>query len=170
MGTWPYVKDTVYGADIISGNELVRYLKETADVGMILHHIPIEKVITVIFADASLANLEDGKSQGASMVCIANKDMLKGGSAECNAVYWRSGKIERQCSSSLSTESNAMAAASHQGEWVQQVFAEFTNALADEQYRRNVLRAWESSTPEASPAPGPRSDSSWPWPCSRRMH
>ncbi len=41
-----------------------------------------------------------------------------------------------------------MAASSHQGEWVQQVFAEFTTALADEQCRRNVLRAWEKSTPE----------------------
>ena len=46
-------------ADILVGNEIVRYLKDTADIGMILHSIPIEDVLTVLFADASLANLED---------------------------------------------------------------------------------------------------------------
>ena len=45
--------------DLLDGNEIIRYLKDTADIGMILHHIPIKKVITVMRADASVAKLED---------------------------------------------------------------------------------------------------------------
>jgi hypothetical protein len=79
------------------------------------------------------------------MVSLVDKDVVDGKTGTANLVTWRSGTIDRVCAGSLAAEANAMAAACHQCEWVQQAFCEMTNACYDYYARQATLQDWESS-------------------------
>ena len=58
-------------------NKLIRYAQETANVP--LRYYPIEgKTCICAWADGSWAAREDGKSQGAMMVCFVSEKFLRG--------------------------------------------------------------------------------------------
>ena len=77
---------------------------------------------------------------------LVKDSVLKGQEGHLNVVTWRSGTIERVCAGSLAAEANAMAAACHQCEWVQNALCEVTNALYDPVIRRCRLFDWEASS------------------------
>ena len=76
--------------------------------------------------------------------------MLIGETANGNMVCWRSGKIERECASSLSGETYALLAGCGALEWVKQAYGEFTNGRHDYNLALYNLRSWNASAP-ASP-------------------
>ena len=136
--------------DLIEVNSIVQHVRDTADLGIHYRPIPIERVRICVFADASLNTVSGCKSQGATMLCLVDQDVLEGKEGVANLVLWRSGTIDRVCAGSLAAEANAMAAACHQAEWTQQAFCEMTNASYDDHCRKTILRDWESSSSESS--------------------
>ena len=132
--------------DLVEANAIVQHLRDTADLGIHFRPIPIERVRICVFADASLNTVSGCKSQGATMLCLVDQDLLEGKEGIANLVLWRSGTIDRVCAGSLAAEANAMAAACHQAEWTQQAFCEMTNASFDDYNKKTVLRDWESSS------------------------
>ena len=115
---------------------------------MKLAPIKVEDTIVVVFADASPTPLKkvkgEARAHGGFLVCLAHKDLMRHKFVATNMVVWRSGKIERECASSLSGETCTMVSGCAASEWVSNVYDELTNALHDPQKAINRVRRWNA--------------------------
>ena len=93
--------------DLIEATAIVQHLRDTADLGIHFRPIPVERVRICVFSDASLKTVSGCKSQGATMLCLVDQDVLEGKEGIANLVVWRSGTIDRVCAGSLAAEANA---------------------------------------------------------------
>eukprot|EP00971_Amphidinium_carterae_P174484 3458900-Amphidinium_carterae.1 len=104
-------------ADVKELNRSLMRLQETTPILRILK-LPRGKTL-LIFCDASLSNLKDGRTQ-VSMVMgwINTREYRQRGSSRFSVQEWTSRKYPRAVSSTLCTEAAAMSMALAAGEWL----------------------------------------------------
>ena len=93
--------------DLIEVNKLLRRAKATKSQKLIIHPIPLEKMVVATWVDASFANRPDGSSTKGILVACSSTELLEGKITEASPVYWSSSKIGRVCRSSASAETRA---------------------------------------------------------------
>ena len=122
-------------------NKLIRYAQETAQVP--LKYYPIEgKTNVCAWADGSWAAREDGKSQGALMVCFVSDRFLRGEWDRVSVASFASRKLPRVARSSLAMECQALELAQDEAEYLraswswlerptQPAYSEYTKLAAE---------------------------------------
>ena len=82
-------------------------------------------------SDASLANLEDGKSQGGYVVAATDTNLALGEAAPFSLITWKSKKVRRVVKASLGSEAQALDDALGELEWVRAIWSEMTDPRAN---------------------------------------
>ena len=95
--------------DLTECNVAFKRLQATADVPIKILPIPLERLVGVVFTDASLGNAKDGHSQLAWLACVADQDIAVGKESDMSILCWKSNKMTRSASNVLFTESNALS-------------------------------------------------------------
>ena len=111
--------------DISIANAAVRSLKETASLTLKLWKFKsIHDIIPVTFSDcAGPGSAANGSSQGAHVLCLAEKKLATGDLAKISPIRWRSNKIRRNVASTLVGEA-----------------VTFSESLAEVEYLQVMLR------------------------------
>ena len=91
--------------DLSDANRAVNRLKQTEDVGLLTHAIPLVNLRTVSISDAALdLDRPDGSTQGGFMVGFTMSELHQQGSAAMSPMSWSSHKVKRSVSASLAVE------------------------------------------------------------------
>ena len=111
--------------DISIANAAVRSLKDTSSMTLKLWKFKsINDIIPVTFSDcAGPGSAADGSSQGAHVLCLAEKKLATGDLAKISPIRWRSNKIRRKVASTLAGEA-----------------VTFSDSLAEVEYLQVMLR------------------------------
>ena len=92
--------------DLIQLNEVVRGLKETAEVTLQVQ--PLKEMQLAVITDASFGN--DGfHSQGGQMILAHEPGLKKGQKVKTNLLWWRSAKLQRVVNSTLAAETQSLS-------------------------------------------------------------
>ena len=90
-------------------------LKQTDDVGILIHAIPLVNLRTVSISDAALdLDRPDGSTQRGFMVCFITSALHQQGSAVMSPMSWSSHKVKRSVSASLFMMNEGLA----ECEWI----------------------------------------------------
>ena len=80
--------------DLSDANRAVNRLKQTEDVGILIHAIPLGDLRTVSISDAALdLDRPDGSTQGGFMVGFTTSELHQQGSAVVSSMSWSSHKV-----------------------------------------------------------------------------
>ena len=111
--------------DISIANAAVRSLKMSASLTLKLWKFKsVDDIIPVSFRDcAGPGSAAGGSSQGAHVLCLAEKRLASGALAKISPIRWRSNKIRRKVASTLAGEA-----------------VTFTDSLAEVEYLQVMLR------------------------------
>ena len=91
--------------DLSDPNRAVNWLKQTEEVGLLIHSIPLVNLRTVSISDAALdLGRPDGSTQGGFMVGFTKSELDQQGSAVMSPMSWSSHKVKRSVSASLAGE------------------------------------------------------------------
>ena len=91
--------------DLSDANRAVKRMKQTEDVGLLIHAIPLANLRTVSISDAALdLDRPDGSTQGGFMVGFTKSALHQQGSASMSPMSWSSHKVKRSVSASLAGE------------------------------------------------------------------
>ena len=105
--------------DLSDANRAVNRLKQTEDVGLLIHAIPLVNHSTVSISDAALdLNRPDGSTQGGFMVGFTTSALHQKGSAAMSPMSWSSHKVKRSVSASLAGEVFMMSEVLAECEWI----------------------------------------------------
>ena len=127
--------------DILDLNRAIRAVRQNADLHLKIQPIPEPQLSWGVITDASYANASKGRSSGAFAVVAFEKELLERGEGKCNLLHWRSGKIGRVVSSTLSAETMSLSRGLSELSWSVTVYHEFLDA-------RFNLRLWEEALRE----------------------
>jgi len=91
--------------EMIEANNLMKYLKDTKNIGIKYQRLPGTQSI-VAFGDAAFQNLRNGGSQGGQIICIAgeNFESTVDKNISASIIAWKSNKISRVVRSTFSAE------------------------------------------------------------------
>ena len=105
--------------DLSDANRAVNRLKQTEDVGHLIHAIPLANLRTVSISGAAL-NLDrpDGSTQGGFMVGFTSSALHQQGLASMSLISWSSHKVKRSVSASLAGEVSIMSEGLAECEWI----------------------------------------------------
>ncbi|CAE7216976.1 GIP [Symbiodinium sp. CCMP2592] len=112
--------------------------KASASLCIKVNGIPEEEIGFGVVSDASYGNVRDGGSQGGHCVVSFNVGIHKGEAAECNILYWKSGRIHRVVNSTLAAESMSLSRTLGDLMWCVTLFNELTHAGFE-------LKEWEQA-------------------------
>ena len=113
--------------DLIDANKVVEILKATPDIGLIIPHIPLDKVRWASIQDASWANAPEDKSQAGFLVGATTPALSLNRAAPFALLSFRSHGLQRKCPSTLAAETQAMSEALAEVEWIRGLFGELTD-------------------------------------------
>ena len=133
--------------DFSDANRTVNLLKQTEDVGLPIHVIPLVDLHTVSISDAALdLDRPDGSTQGGFMVGFSTSELHQQGSAVMSPMSWSSDKVKRSVSASLAGEVFMMSEGLVECEWSSDVLES-----AIYQYYEPSLHRRESTPLPAEP-------------------
>ena len=105
--------------DLSDANRAVNRLKQTEDVGLLIHAIPLVNLRTVSISDAALdLDRPDGSTQGGFMVGFTTSALHQQASASMSPISWSSHKVKRSVSASLTGEVFMMSEGLAECEWI----------------------------------------------------
>ena len=105
--------------DLSDANRAVNRLKQTEDVGLLVHAIPSANLRTVSISDAALdLDRPDGSIQGGFMVGFSTSALHQQGSAVVPPMSWSYHKVKRSVSASLAGEVFMMSEGLAECEWI----------------------------------------------------
>ena len=105
--------------DLSDANRAVKRLKQTEDVGLPIHAIPLVNLRTVSISDAALdLDRPDGLTQGDFMVGFTTSALYQQGSEVMSPMFWSSYKAKRSVSASLAGEVFMMREGLAEFEWI----------------------------------------------------
>ena len=110
--------------DLSDASRAVNRLKQTEDVGLLIHATPLVHFRTVSISDAAL-DLErsDGSTtEGGFKVGFTTSKLHQQGSAVMSPMSWSSHKVERSACASLAKEVFMMNEGLAECEWISGVF------------------------------------------------
>lgn len=111
-------------ADAIAANNAVRRAKQHADQTIVFHPIQPSDLCIMMHSDAAFANAKAGATQAGYVVSFTHKNINHGRECPWTPVYWRSFKLPRVVSSTLSAEAQSMSVATSMGEWTNVLLSE----------------------------------------------
>ena len=106
--------------DLSDANRAVNRLKQTEDVGPLIHAIPLVNLRTVSIHFGCRLDLDrpDGSSQGGFMVGFTTSELHQQGSAAMSPMSWSSHKVKRSVPASLAGEVFMMSEGLAECEWI----------------------------------------------------
>ena len=105
--------------DLSDANRAVNRLKQTEEVGLLIHSIPLVNLRTVSISDAALdLDRPDGSTQGGFMVGFTTSELHQQGSAVMSPMSWSSHKVKRSVSATLAGEVFMMIEGVAECEWI----------------------------------------------------
>ena len=120
-----------------AGN-VVRRAKQHSDLDIVFKPIPLSELTLVCHSDAAFANV--GTHTQAGFIIAFTQKQLNDGKVCCwNPVTWKSYKLPRAVSSTLSAESQAMSTATGTVEWLNLLLAETLDGAFDVRSYNQVL-------------------------------
>eukprot|EP00971_Amphidinium_carterae_P336231 6472477-Amphidinium_carterae.1 len=128
--------------DWIELQRCVKHLRETAEVGIRFCPIPVQDMKIAVFIDGSPSTASDLHPQSGHICAITDDRLNQGASAPINMVSWRSGKIDRVCASSLSSEAYSMVGGIATCELMFQLLTEMSNSAYSPCWSRERLMMW----------------------------
>eukprot|EP00971_Amphidinium_carterae_P291590 5788477-Amphidinium_carterae.2 len=129
--------------DILELGKVVAYLKREPDLAIHIQSIKPQDIRLCVAVDASPSSLTE-EAQSGMIVALTNRDMAENREAPWIPILWRSGKIERKCSSSLAAEAFALVQALGCAELTWTTFLEASNACFNPPWARVRLFAWKA--------------------------
>ena len=105
-------------ADAIAANHAVRRAKQHADQSIRFSHIPIDKLAIMCHSDAAFGNAKAGATQAGYVISFTHQDMNEGKECAWTPAFWKSSRLPRVVSSTLSAEAQSMSCASSMCEWL----------------------------------------------------
>ena len=112
-----------YG-DLQTANKLIRQAQRFKEIPLVIQNIPMDRLTMGTFTDAAWAVRPDGSSQGGYLLFFADKDLIDGKEAKLSIMDWKSWKLKRKVRSSLAAESQALADAVDNLNYMRLFFAE----------------------------------------------
>ena len=111
--------------DLLQVNQAVRRAKQQSDLKITVPYITGPSELTVVFwSDAAFANIQSMQTQGGWLLALAPKSFSRGEDVPIHCMNWRSYRLPRVVSSTLSGEAQSFAVASGIAEWTLLVLAE----------------------------------------------
>ena len=141
--------------DLCDANAVVELLKADPYLGILLPHIPLNRVRWAAVQDASWANAEEDRSQAAFLVGATTPELWDNKAAAFALLSHKSHGLKRKCPSTLSAETQSMSDSLAEVEWVRGLFEELVNPefniveWAAKSRHRGLMVAARSSDPES---------------------
>jgi hypothetical protein len=110
--------------DLLQVNQAVRRAKQQSDLKITVPYIPPSELTVVFWSDAAFANTQSMQTQGGWLLALAPKSFSRGEDVPIHCMNWRSYRLPRVVSSTLSGEAQSFAVASGIAEWTLLVLAE----------------------------------------------
>ena len=110
--------------ELLQANQAVRRAKQQSDLKITVPYIPPSEITAVFWSDAAFANTESLHTQGGWMLALAPRSFSLGEDVPIHCMSWRSYRLPRVVSSTLSGEAQSFAVASSIAEWTLLVLAE----------------------------------------------
>ena len=129
--------------DLSDANRAVKRLKQTEDVELLVHAIPLLDLRTVSTSDAALdLDRPDGSTQGGIMVGSTTPERHQQGSAVMSPMSWSSHGVRRSVSATLAGEIFMMSKGLAQCEWIRvsRRSIRTTNPLCTDENRHHCPR------------------------------
>ena len=120
-----------------AGN-VVRRARQHSDLDIVFKPIPLSELTLVCHSDAAFANVGT-HTQAGFIIAFAQKQLNDGKVCCWNPVTWKSYKLPRAVSSTLSAESQAMSTATGTVEWLNLLLAETLDGAFDVRSYNQVL-------------------------------
>ena len=111
-------------ADALAANNAVRRAKQHADQEIRFCSINPSELAILCQSDAAFGNARAGATQAGYIIGITSKQMNEGIMCPWSPVFWKSSRLPRVVSSTLSAEAQSMAVASSMCEWVSLLLSE----------------------------------------------
>jgi len=110
--------------DALAANHAVRRARQHADQNLRFSSIPVDKLSIMCHSDAAFAYAKAGATQAGYMISFTHADMDVGAECSWSPIYWKSARLPRVVSSTLSAEAQSMAVATSMCEWVSLLLSE----------------------------------------------
>eukprot|EP00435_Cladocopium_sp_Y103_P025163 s1174_g6.t1 len=122
-----------------NANNIIRRARQHRDLGLSFKPIDLDSLMIVCHSDAAFANRGD-HTQAGFMISFSQKGLNDGQVATWNPAAWRSYRLSRAVSSTLSAESQAMSTASGTVEWLALMMHEIQHGPFDLRDARSLLK------------------------------
>ena len=110
--------------DALNVNNAVRRAKQHSDQNIVFSVIPPEELCVMMHSDAAFGNARAGATQAGYVVSLTSKAINVGKECAWTPVFWRSFKLPRVVSSTLSADAQSMSVASSMCEWTMLLLSE----------------------------------------------
>ena len=110
--------------DAIAANQAIRRAKQHAE--QVIRFCPIkpESLALMCHSDAAFANAKAGATQAGYVISFVHKDINEGKDCCWSPAFWKSARLPRVVSSTLSAEAQSMSTASSMLEWANLLLSE----------------------------------------------
>ena len=105
-------------SDALAANNAVRRAKQHADQTIRFRSIPSKSLTLMCHSDAAFGNAKSGATQAGYMVSFTHANMNQGETCDWTPMFWKSSRLPRVVSSTLSAEAQSMSLASSMCEWI----------------------------------------------------
>lgn len=103
--------------DAINANHAVRRAKQHADQVITFSPIPLDRLGLMCHSDAAFGNAKAGATQAGYIISFVDAKVNEGHDSSWSPCFWKSFRLPRVVSSTLSAESQSMSVASSMLEW-----------------------------------------------------
>ena len=134
-------------ADALAANNAVRRARQHRDQEIRFCSIPPKCLAILCHSDAAFGNAKANATQAGYLVGFTHKDIDAGKLCDWSPIFWKSARLPRVVSSTLSAEAQSMAVASSMCEWISLLVSEaldgsrFVQSCWNRQTDRLVLLA-----------------------------
>ena len=111
-------------ADALSANHAIRRARQHKDQELRFCSIPPNNLAVLCHSDAAFGNAKAGATQAGFILGFSDKAINDGVLSSWSPMFWRSARLPRVVSSTLSAEAQSMAVASSMCEWVSLLLSE----------------------------------------------
>ena len=111
-------------ADALAANNAIRRAKQHRDQEIRFCSIAPERLSVMCHSDAAFGNAKANATQAGFLVAFTSKEINEGEMCDWSPVFWRSARLPRVVSSTLSAEAQSMAVASSMCEWITLLLSE----------------------------------------------
>ena len=125
---------------LLAANQAVRRCRQQQDLEIRVPYIPPKELTLCFWSDAAFANSDDHTTQAGWLLAFTSRQLSSGADVPVHCVGWKSYKLPRVVSSTLSGEAQAFATASGMAEWCLLLLAECLDGQFSLEQSTEVLK------------------------------